>query len=300
MMGIDSSPIAFSVIIPTYNRASLLRELLNSFLVQTYKKFELIICDDGSTDDTSEVISEFSDRLNITYEVFKNTGGPAYPRNRGIELSKNDWVCFLDSDDLWTNDKLQVLVDHITLGKSSFFCHPVYLINAQNQKIGIIGKYKKSFFLSDFESLLYNGSQVVNSSLCVKRSLLSTRFFYNTDPEYQAIEDYIFILNLTYSGEAIKCIPNVLGYYRVHGSNISADLSKQISKWKKYFSTRPFKRANYAMIDNLILYLESSMGGYTKADKISIYTDLLFSKHTSFQIKKKSIAKLFLTMFKSF
>ena len=162
MSSFETNTISFSVVIPTYNRAQLLRELLTSFLTQTYKNFELIICDDGSTDNTSQVVSEFSDRLRIIYEVFKNTGGPAFPRNRGIELSKNDWVCFLDSDDLWTNDKLQVLADYISSDKSSIFCHPVHLINSQNEKSGIIGKYKKSFCLSDFESLIYNGSKIVN------------------------------------------------------------------------------------------------------------------------------------------
>lgn len=295
----DTNAISFSVVIPTYNRAQLLRELLTSFLAQTYKNFELIICDDGSTDNTSQVVSEFTDRLSIIYEVFKNTGGPAYPRNRGIELSKNDWVCFLDSDDLWTNDKLRVLADYISSDKSSIFCHPVHLINGQNEKLGIIGKYKKSLCLSDFESLLYNGSQIVNSSLCVKRSLLSKDFFYNTDYDYHAIEDYIFILNLANFGHSIKCISKTLGYYRVHDSNISADLSRQISKWKKYFSTLPFRKVNYAKIDSLVLYLEVNLDKFSKTEKISAYTKLLFSKNSSFEIKKKSLAKLLLNIIKS-
>ena len=102
----------FSVVIPTYNRASKIRRAVESVLAQSYENFEILVMDDGSTDNTAEVVASFADPR-ITYRWDKNFGGPARPRNRGIALAKGEWICFLDADDWWTVDKLQICFDCI-------------------------------------------------------------------------------------------------------------------------------------------------------------------------------------------
>lgn len=287
----------FSIIVPTYNRVRELRELLVSLQKQTRNDFEVIICDDGSTDNTSEVVSQFIGQLDINYLVFENSGGPAYPRNRGIEVAKYDWICFLDSDDLWTDNKLEILASVILKNDNKIYCHPVYLIDDTDKKLGIIGKYKRGIFLDDFKSLLYNGSQVVNSSLCVKREILTPDLYYNTDKSFHAIEDYIFILNLTHAGHKIKCISENLGYYRVHQNNLSSDLSSQMQKWRFYFSHKPYKDIDYQKVESLLSYIGISSDSYPPGGKVMPYFKIIFGKKTTIELRAKSSVKLILQLF---
>jgi len=92
-----------SVIIPTYNRADLLPQAVESVLSQSYTDFELIVVDDGSTDSTQEVISE---HRKLKY-LFQENLGVSAARNQGIRMARGRYICFLDSDDLWLNDKLK-------------------------------------------------------------------------------------------------------------------------------------------------------------------------------------------------
>src|SRR5215831_9468158 len=99
-----------SVVIPTYNNARFLPEALDSLLGQTYRDFELIVVDDGSTDDTLEVLKPY--RHLIRY-VRKENGGPASARNLGIRHASGELIAFQDADDIWLPDKLQLQVDYL-------------------------------------------------------------------------------------------------------------------------------------------------------------------------------------------
>jgi glycosyltransferase involved in cell wall biosynthesis len=97
--------LQISVIIPTYNRRSLLARAINSVLEQSFKNFELIVIDDGSCDGTKELIEQqFSEKL-IYFK--QENRGVSNARNRGVEMSCGEWVAFLDSDDYWHPDKLK-------------------------------------------------------------------------------------------------------------------------------------------------------------------------------------------------
>jgi len=95
-----------SVIIPTYNRAHLIERSIKSVLNQTYKDFELLIIDDGSTDNTEEVVARFDDER-IRYIKCEENGGASKARNRGIAEAQYEYIAFQDSDDEWHADKLE-------------------------------------------------------------------------------------------------------------------------------------------------------------------------------------------------
>jgi len=97
-----------SVIIPTYNRVQLIAQAIDSVLSQTYRNFEIIVVDDGSTDDTKQILIPYKDR--ITYIYQENQGGAA-ARNTGINRAKGKYIAFLDSDDLWFSPKLERQVE---------------------------------------------------------------------------------------------------------------------------------------------------------------------------------------------
>lgn len=100
-----SRPTEISIILPTYNRANLLKRAVKSVLTQTYQNFELIIVDDGSTDDTFEAVDQFHD-ARIRYIRCDQNRGAAGARNQGIQKAKYSYIAFQDSDDVWKPEKL--------------------------------------------------------------------------------------------------------------------------------------------------------------------------------------------------
>ena len=102
----DNEKPTVSVIIPTYNRAHILGRAIQSVLDQTYQDFEIIVVDDGSTDNTDEVINNFNDKR-IIYHLCGKNRGVAAARNIGIKLSRAEYIAFQDSDDVWHLDKLE-------------------------------------------------------------------------------------------------------------------------------------------------------------------------------------------------
>ena len=93
-----------SVIIPTFNRAKILPKAIDSVLQQTYKDYEIVVIDDGSTDDTKEVLMRYGDK--IIYR-FQENKGISSARNRGIEIARGRYIALLDSDDYWLPEKLE-------------------------------------------------------------------------------------------------------------------------------------------------------------------------------------------------
>jgi glycosyltransferase involved in cell wall biosynthesis len=114
-------PIEFSVIVPLYNKEKSIRSTIESILNQTFPNFELIIVNDGSTDDSLKVAQSFNDpRIKI---INKTNGGVSSARNLGIEISKNQYIVFLDADDLWLPFCLEEFCRLITdFPEAEFFC----------------------------------------------------------------------------------------------------------------------------------------------------------------------------------
>src|SRR6478609_11561206 len=99
-------PELVSIIVPTYNRAHLIGETIQSVIDQSYKNWELIIVDDGSADNTNERIEKFNDKR-IRFHRVEHSGVLGKVRNAGINFSKGELIAFLDSDDLWMPNKLE-------------------------------------------------------------------------------------------------------------------------------------------------------------------------------------------------
>jgi glycosyltransferase involved in cell wall biosynthesis len=127
----------FSVIIPTFNRDRLLSKALLSVLQQTFSDWECLIIDDGSTDSTKELVMEFStNEHRIKYFYQENTGRSA-ARNKGFELAKGEYICFLDSDDHYLPDYLQKLSGFIQQKKKPvvFIFSNIIYESSQGQRI---------------------------------------------------------------------------------------------------------------------------------------------------------------------
>ena len=108
-----------SVIIPTYNRAWIVRDAIDSVLGQTYADFELIVVDDGSTDRTPQILDAYGDRLRVIRQANQ---GVSAARNRGIGESSGPLIALLDSDDIWLPKKLAVQVDFFKRNPAALIC----------------------------------------------------------------------------------------------------------------------------------------------------------------------------------
>lgn len=175
--------IAVSVIIPTYNRGWILNEAIDSVLSQTFKDYELIVVDDGSDDNTAEILKNYSKKIRIIYQ--ENQGVSA-ARNRGIVSSNGRFIALLDSDDLWLPEKLNRQI--------SFFRNYPDAIICQTQEIWIRngkrvnpGKRHKKLSGMIFEPSL-SLCLVSPSAVMFKRELIDKVGLF--DEAFPACEDY--------------------------------------------------------------------------------------------------------------
>lgn len=207
----------FSVVIPTYNRADKLARALESLVGQIMRDFEVIVCDDGSTDGTGEVVSAFADKLKISYLWEGNWGGPARPRNRGISAATGEWICFLDADDWWYPEKLAVVLPATT--DADLIYHDCDTHGQKGKKA--VGKQSRQLVAPVFVDLMTTGCSIVTSSVCVKKALLEKVGGFAEEKELVAIEDFDLWLRISLATGKFLHIPRRLGAYWVDEENIS-------------------------------------------------------------------------------
>jgi glycosyltransferase involved in cell wall biosynthesis len=126
-----------SVVIATYNRANYLSQTIDSVLAQTFKSFELIVVDDGSSDDTRAILQSYGDRLRVYYQ---DNRGPSAARNLGVRQARGSWIAIQDSDDLCRDNHLEVLYDHVARHPDCgmVFGNGAYLVGPEHGRPTII------------------------------------------------------------------------------------------------------------------------------------------------------------------
>ena len=220
----------FSIIIPTYNRAKSLNYSLASLVKQTFKDFEVIVCDDGSSDNTLQVVEKYKNKLNIKYFFNSNFGGPAYPRNIGLKNSKGVWICFLDSDDSYIQERLENLCS-LNLENYDFIYHKLE-VKRGNKKIGEI-KPRKLNIKNPFLDLLINSNTIPTSSTCIKKNILLNEYF-SEDKLLIGIEDFDLWLRLARKNIRFYYFSKTLGTYNL-GDNITIGVQKDFSRISQLF-----------------------------------------------------------------
>lgn len=139
-----TKPELVSIITPTYNCASFISETIDSVQAQTYKNWEMIIVDDCSTDNTKEIVEQYQKHdSRIQYYRLTNNSGAAEARNEALRRANGRWIAFLDSDDLWTPEKLEHQIRFMNDNGYSFSYHEYEEIDEDSQKLGIYVSGKK-------------------------------------------------------------------------------------------------------------------------------------------------------------
>jgi len=179
-----------SVIIPVYNRANLILRCLNSVFSQTYYPFDIIIVDDGSTDNVKEVLIPLIKNRKIIY-FFQENKGQGAARNLGAKHAKGDWLAFLDSDDEWYPNKLET-----QLKEANNFKYGLIFTDAQYFKKEIpMGSFYNKIFKTAlpkdniYEHLLKENF-IINSSVIIKKDIFYKLNGYKELDVYRTVEDY--------------------------------------------------------------------------------------------------------------
>jgi glycosyltransferase involved in cell wall biosynthesis len=206
---------SISVVIPAYNAAKYLPESLNSVLSQTLPPDEILVIDDGSTDDTVAVASAFPGVRVASYE----NAGPSAGRNRGMALATGDWVAFLDHDDLWLPQKLEKQMRMLNSHPEADVC-----VTGSQLFQDVDGKrlFTEPTIPPPSEKLgrsLYGETRLCPSFVIVRRSMLRTVGDFET--KQRKAEDWDYWLRLEQAGARFVSCPEVLGLYRVHAANAS-------------------------------------------------------------------------------
>jgi len=129
-----------SVIIPTHNRAHLVGEAIDSVLSQTYDDLELIVVDDGSQDETRDVVASYSSRLTYLHQEHR---GVSAARNRGIERARGNYLAFLDSDDLWLKEKLHLQMECMKVHPETLICYTDEIWVRKGVRVNQMKKHRK-------------------------------------------------------------------------------------------------------------------------------------------------------------
>lgn len=229
-----------SVIIPTYNAGRLVCQAIDSVLNQTFSDYEIIVVDDGSTDDTIDRLTTYGDSI---YYIYQENRGRSAARNRGIHQARGQYIAFLDADDCWLPDKLNkqitLIESHRELGLVYSWAQAIY---GDEKRSRILGQdFDQTGVFDAFEGLTL-GKSIPILTVIVKREYLQQAGGF--DEEITVVEDWALWLRV-----ALQCkfgfVPKVLAFYRLSGKCLPEEWAQynvqetRISAIRKAFALAP-------------------------------------------------------------
>lgn len=215
-----TSPL-ISIVIPTYNRADLLREALESVYAQTYSNYEVIVVDDGSTDHTDLMLDEYAGRARV---LRQSRGGISSARNAGLRACSGDYVAFLDNDDRWTPEKLE---HHVAFAATHAECAVTYTDAIQFTESGpntqtFVQRFPALMEPADlFRRMITEYAIPLMSATMVRLEFL--REYGLQFQEYAGIDDLLLFLEILRRGGRFAYLPEPLTWRRMHPGNFSGN-----------------------------------------------------------------------------
>jgi len=216
-----------SIIIPTYNSAKFLPRAINSIINQTFQDFELIIVDDGSTDNSKEIITEYTNKDNrIKYYWEPNSGGPAKPKNTNFKYVQGDYIAYLDSDDEWLPKKLEkqlAIFAKFPNQKIGLVSCGANIVNEKGKYLMTINAHNKKRNLSD---LLIANYVFSNSGVIIPSAVIKDVGSRDESEDIGYYEDWDMWVRIMARGYIFKFIEEPLINYTIRTNNTSKNIDK--------------------------------------------------------------------------
>lgn len=198
-----------SIIIPAFNAESNIQKAINSVLQQTHKNVEILVIDDGSTDNTSEIVKSFGEEVSYFYQ---SNRGVAAARNKAIDMAKGEYVTFLDADDYWLPEFIESLLAIDAARNADFIVGNRFLENLEGNRITVFD-FKKDVKIelkekSDFKKAFKMIGNACTACL-FKRSIIGDARF----PKYKLGEDALFVLEMFLKSKCVAVFKAPLYVY---------------------------------------------------------------------------------------
>jgi glycosyltransferase involved in cell wall biosynthesis len=209
-----------TILVANYNYAPFLGAAIESVLTQSYQRLELIVCDDGSTDDSRDVISSYLHRDERMRAIYKENAGQASAWNAGYAQSRGDVICFLDSDDLFAKQKVELVVETFDRGDCGFLQHQLTMIDRDGKEIGKVptfAKLEQGWLAKEVERRGGRWLGQSSSALSLRREL--GRYVFPIPHTVRYADEFVYTLSPLVTKVAALNVP--LAQYRVHRRNFS-------------------------------------------------------------------------------
>ncbi len=264
-----------SIVIPTFNRAHLIGETLDSVLAQTYHDWEIIVVDDGSTDNTAAVIACYGTAVHY---IRQPNAGQGAARNTGIRAACGDYIAFLDSDDLWLPDKLDRQMQVLDSTASAWvYCDGYEFDGVTGRILGTVGQNNRLYTGDVLEPLVW-GNFVASPTPLVRRSVFAEVGYFDEAPILRNREDWDMWLRIA-ARYPIELVAEPLVRYRVHsGAGTASESVDIILESKRIVIERAIEREprrlahlRSRVLSNLYLTygrLSASRGSYVRARQL--------------------------------
>ncbi len=218
-----------SVVIPVYNCEKYFSEALNSALSQNYRPIEIIVVDDGSTDNSAKIAKSYKEKVKYTYQ---NNSGPAAARNTGIQIATGEFIAFLDADDLWPQNKLTLQLSNfkndleleISMGRIKYV------------EIDEVRKKRSVPLLDTKDSFKYVnlGAGLFKKTVFNKVGAFDEKFIF--------CEDLDWFLRAYEQEVSIILLDKITMFYRIHSENMTNNKKKKISDYTTRAISNSFRR----------------------------------------------------------
>jgi glycosyltransferase involved in cell wall biosynthesis len=240
-----------SVIIPVFKNAHFLKDALESLISQTFKKFEIIIVNDGSPEEKKikKIFSQYKIRLNIRYISYKKNRGVSYALNKGIKNSKSQYISWLSHDDFFHPKKFETQLNFLKSNLKFITLTGFYLVD-ENKNILKKMTYRKFKFMPKYQ-ILFRDNLNLCTALFPRKIFKEIGFF---DENKKHIQDYDFMFRI-FKKYKLKIINKPLFFSRVHAKQSSQVGTGEAQKEKEKFFISKLKLINKAF-DKSNIYLK--------------------------------------------
>lgn len=279
-----------SVIIPSFNRGHIIKRSINSVLLQTYKEIEVIVVDDCSTDDTSEVLQSINDKR-LKYVRLPKNSGACFARNVGVSMAQGDYIAFQDSDDCWRPEKIENQINFLKKYKADVcFC--------RSERHNYSKKGTEIY--PTIQEGIVRREDMIRSSLASTQTIIAKREVFNDilfDPELRRRQDYDWVLRASKKYIFCLCGDVLVDIYLQNDSitNMSAKKSYEtfeylLNKYQELESEYPFFRT--AMLYNIGYYKTMAGCVADREYKLLLETDRTLKNKIYYILCKMKLLKI--------